>query len=364
MPTLPALRALAIAGCVAATVLLGACSPLSLAVTAVGVATDTSVTWEVVKHVSDKLTEGDPTPCVKLGSVERALDPRCDYVPGGIRRTDLARNGLQECPLAVATRDPRLWRALPELLEKGARVDACNGSPLAVLATVEACPDFSAASPPVRAALRNLAENDPRAVRHDVFRMLGCPNARHAGLDAVLRVWLARGDLEPHKLSFSPLGAAHPDLLVSSFGAALEASGHKAQTALDAYDGRLAPGFEEALRASHWAALEWWLARLPRLANAAPPSRGGQLAWVPLQRVLVGGFLLHPETQRDMVVFLMARGADPRQRLPFDRDRTVVSWARQAKSPLLAVLDPPIVIDERAVPLRQAARQATETPTR
>ena len=45
--------------------------------------------------------------------------------PGDIRRADIAHSGLQECALAVATRDPRLWRALPELLEKGARAEAC-----------------------------------------------------------------------------------------------------------------------------------------------------------------------------------------------------------------------------------------------
>ena len=125
--------------------------------------------------------------------------------------------------------------------------------------------------------------------------------------------WLDRGDLEPGKLSFSPLGAADPELLISRFGRELEIAGHRPETALDGYEGVLPSGYELALRNSHWPAIDWWLYRLPQLANLAPPQRGG-LAWVPLQRVLVSGFLQHPESQRDMVVFLMARGASPAQR--------------------------------------------------
>ena len=130
--------------------LLAACTPVGLLVTATGVATDTSVTWDVVKHIHGQLTAEDATPCIQLNGVQRALNARCDYVPGSIRRADIARSGLQECPLAVATRDPRLWRALPELLEKGARVEACPGSPLLALAAADACPDFGAATPEVR----------------------------------------------------------------------------------------------------------------------------------------------------------------------------------------------------------------------
>ena len=105
--------------------LLAACTPVALLVSATGVATDTSVTWEVVKHIHGQLTENDATPCIELNSVQRALNARCEYRPGSIRTVDIARSGLQECPLAVATRDPRLWRALPELLDKGAQVQAC-----------------------------------------------------------------------------------------------------------------------------------------------------------------------------------------------------------------------------------------------
>lgn len=319
--------------------LLAACTPVGLLVGATGVATDTSVTWDVVKHLHGKLTENDATPCVDLNSVQRALNARCDYRPGSIRYTDIARTGLQECPLAVATRDPRLWRALPELLDKGARPGACGGSPLLALAASDACPDFAAASPEVREAIRRLAEDDPRAIRHDVFRMLSCPRARAVGLDRVLLTWLDRGDLEPGKLSFSPFGALDPDLLTSRLGRELEVAGHRPEAALDGYEGVLPSGYELALRSSHFAALDWWLYRLPQLANLAPPQRGG-LAWVPLQKVLVSGWLQHPETQREMVVFLMARGASPAQALPSDPRRTVAGFAAQMNSPMLSVLEP------------------------
>ncbi len=356
--------------------LLAACSPVGLLVSATGVATDTSMTWDIVKHVHGKLTEDDATPCIRLNSVQRALNARCDYVAGSIKSADIARSGLQECALAAATRDPRLWRALPELLDKGATVDTCPGSPLVALADADPCPDFASASPAVLGAIRTLAESDPRAIRHDVFRMLSCPKARAAGLDRVLVTWLDRGKLEPGTLSFSPLDAADPDLLVSRFGRELEVAGHKPEAALDGYEGSLPSGFELALRNSNWAALDWWLYRLPQLANLAPPQGGGQLGWVPLQRVLQPGFLVYPQTQRDMVGFLMARGANPRQKLPFDPSKTVSAFAAEMNSPMLAVLQPPAtrsatLADPRATmpalleatpPVRHAARLQPQAP--
>lgn len=357
VPLLRLLFALAAAG-----LCLGACSPISLAMTAAGIATDTSITWEIAKHLHAKLTEDDPRPCRLLNSVQRALSPRCDYLPGSIDADDLVKAGLQQCPLAVATRDPRLWRALPELLEKGARLDRCAVSPLATLATAEPCPDFAAASPAVLAAIESLAEDDPRAVRHDVFRMLSCPKARSVGLDRVLVSWLDEGALDPAALSFSPLDAASPDLLVSRFGRELEVAGHTPEAALGTYDGSLPSGFEEALRTSHWAALEWWLYRLPQLANLAPPTRGAQLPWVPLQRVLQKHFLLYPQTQADLVAFLMRHGANPRQRLPQAPDTTVLAFAVQTRSPLVALLDPPAVQAPSAT-TASATTTATATAT-
>ncbi len=357
-------------------VALGGCTAPGLILTATGIATDTSMTWDIVKHLHAKLTEDDPRPCILLDSVQRALNARCDYVAGSIRTADIARNGLQACPLAAATQDPRLWRALPELVEKGATSARCPRSPLQDLAEADACPDFASASPEVLHAMAELADSDPRAVRHDVFRMLSCPNARSAGLDRVLVGWLDRGKLEPGTISFNPLEALDPGLIGSRFARDLQVAGHTPQTALDHFEGTLPSGFEEALRTSNWEALGWWLYELPQLANEAPPSRGAQLASIPLQQVLLPGFLRDPSTQGEMVRFLMARGADPRRKLPFDSGTTVIGFAASIKSPMLALLDPPrptpaapIVApattlahnaagteDSGAKPLRQAAR--------
>ena len=333
---------------------LGGCTAPGLILTATGIATDTSMTWDIVKHVHGKLTEDDPTPCILLDSVQRSVNPRCDYVPGSIRTADIAKNGLQACPLAIATQDERLWRALPELIDKGAKVERCPRSPLQDLAEVDACPDFAAASPEVLRSITRMADSDPRAVRHDVFRMLSCPNARSAGLDRVLVGWLDRGKLEPGTLSFHPLEALDPGLVGSRFARDLQVAGHTPQTALDHFDGTLPSGFEEALRRSDWAALDWWLYELPKLANEAPPSRGGQLVVVPLQQVLLPGFLRDPSSQADMVRFLMAHGADPRRKLPFDSGSTVIGFATSIKSPVLALLDPP-----RPTPAAPAVAPAT-----
>ena len=40
-----------------------------------------------------------------------------------------------------------------------------------------------------------------------------------------------------------------------------------------------------------------------------------------------------------MLRFLMARGADPSQRMPFDATRNVTAYARQLHSPLVTVLE-------------------------
>ena len=320
---------------------LAGCTGPGLILTAVGIATDTSMTWEMAKHVHAKLTEDDPTPCIMLNTVQRALNARCAYVPGSIRSADVAKSGLQGCALTAATQDARLWRALPELIDKGAQSERCPRSPLQDLAEVDACPDFQSASPEVLKAIVYLAESDPRAIRHDVFRMFSCPRARAAGLDQVLVGWLDRGVLQPGTLSFSPLEALDPEMLVSRFGRELQIAGHSPRAALDHYDGALPSGFEEALRTAHWAALDWWFYELPQLVNLAPPSRGAQMSWVPLQRILLPGYLADPAAQPEMVSFLMARGADPKKKLPFDPSRTVIGFAKSIKSPLLALLDAP-----------------------
>ena len=88
--------------------LLGGCTTTGLLLTAAGVATDTSMTWEIVKHVHAKMIEGGDMPCHRLDSVERALNVRCGaFVPGSIGVADLQGSKLQGCALTVAVRDPR-----------------------------------------------------------------------------------------------------------------------------------------------------------------------------------------------------------------------------------------------------------------
>ncbi len=346
---------LAIVAAALGLVSLSGCSPVSLVMSATGVATDTSMTWDIVKHLHTKLTEDDPRACFLVNSVQRALNGRCGaFVPGSLTAADIANSGYSGCIVDIAVRDPKLWPAVPELIEKGARPATCVISPLAELAELHPCPDFSKASPAVLASLRQLAETDPRAVRHDVFRMLSCPSARVAGLDHVLEGWLDKGRLEPGKLSFSPLGALHPEMIQSRFSRELEVAGHSAESAMGSYDGALPSGFEEALRTSDYAALEWWFYRVPRLASKVPPMHGGELAWLPLQRVLVPNFLAAPETRKRMVEFLMHHGASPWAHLPFDPNRSIVNYAQSVKSPLVALLDPPVKLQPAAPKVAQA----------
>lgn len=343
----------------AALTIMAGCTTTGAVLGIIGASTDTSVTWTIVKHVHGKLTEGDARPCALLNSAQRALETRCGtFAPGSIVAGDIAQAGYAECPLTLAARDPVLWPVLPELLEKGAKIAACTESPLAQLARRESCPDFGSASPASLRALAQLGANDPRAVQHDVLRMLTCPSAQQAGLDAVVAGWRVRGALVPGAIGFGPLGALHPDALGSPLARNLEADGHTARAALAAYQGALRPGFEEALRTSHWAALDWWLQRAPDLARRVPPAQGNQLTWIPLARVLVPNFLTHPQSQRDMVAFLLARGADPAQRLPADPNQTVTAFARVMKSPLVAMLEVPA----RPLPAERFAA-VEKTPT-
>ncbi len=340
---MPLSRRLATFGIVVAAAFLGACTTTGAVLSLAGVTTDTSMTWTMVKYVHQQMTEGDARACVLLNSVQRALSPRCGpFVPGSIVAADIERTGLAECSLSLAARDPVLWPVIPELLEKGARTASCAQAPLVDLAQATTCPDFASASPAALRALTRLAETDPRAVHHDVMRMFSCPAARTAGLDRVFSTWRVRGALRVGAIGFSPLGALSPDYLATStFAADMEADGHTAKAALGGYDGRLRPGFEEALRTSQWAALDWWLQRAPELANRVPPTQGNQLSWLPLARVLVPNFLAYPETQKDAVEFLLARGANPRQRLPSNENQSVLAFARQVKSPLLPLLEAP-----------------------
>jgi hypothetical protein len=327
-----------LSGCAAATVITfayeqandGQCISAGCAATA------------VVMHALDKATEGDPTPCRKLNSVERALSPRCGpYRAGSLQAQDIAASGLPQCPLTLATRDPALWPMLPELLSKGASPEACATPPLVALAQAAPCPDFSQASPESLASLRWLAAADARAIHHDAVRMLSCPSARDAGLASVLEDWLAQGQLPTRGLTFGVLGALHPAHLDSPLARALQAHGHTARAGLGPYAGELAPGFDAALRDGHRPALDWWLDRVPELANRVPSRQANQLPWVPLARVITPNYLPDPAQQAPLVAYLLARGADPSRTLPHDPGQSVLALARRLKSPSLALLEQP-----------------------
>ena len=306
----------------------------------------------VLVHLHTKLTEDDPVPCRQLNSVQRALLSRCSpFQAGSLVTKDIQASGLNVCPLTLAARDPQFWPVLPELLAKGAQLERCEQAPLRALAQAHACPPFERASKAQLDALRWLATADPRAVQHDVMRALSCPGARSAGLATVLDGWLADGLLGPGQVSFGPLGALHPGMLGSPLARQLEAQGHTAAAALAAYDGRQPSGFDAALRSGDLVALDWWLLRAPELLNRVPPTTG-PVPWVPLARALAQGYLPNEAQQRLVVEHLLKRGANPWLRLPHEPQRTVVSLARELKSPLLPLLDPPRL---SAQPLAQAA---------
>jgi hypothetical protein len=314
----------------------------------------------VVMHVYDKLTDGDPTSCFRLNTVERALQPRCGrYVEGSLAKADIASPQLPVCPLTLAARDPALWPVLPELIAKGATPEACAAAPWVVLAQAQPCPDFARATPAQLQSLRWLAEADSRAIHHDVVRTLSCPSARSAGLDSVLDQWLAQDQLRAETLPFGMFGALHPSHLGSPLARQLESRGHTATAGLGAYGGRLSPGFEEALRTADYDALDWWIQRVPALVNRAPPSNGNQLPWAPLARVLAPSFLPDPVRQREVVSYLLAHGAEPWRALPHDPQQTPASLAMKMNSPLAETLAGPRVATSRgAAPVAATAAAA------
>ena len=334
------LRALRLAGPLAALAIgaaaLAGCTAPGLILTAAGIATDTSMTWEMVKHVhapahrgrSDAVRDAQQ----RAARAQRPLRVR--------RRQHPRRRHRQERPAGVparraATRDARLWRALPELIEKGAGYERCARSPLQDLAEIDACPNFQAA-PRRRSckAIVYLADNDPRSVRHDVFRMLSCRNARAPSASTrCSSAGSIAASCSPARCRSARSRRSIPRCWCRASAASCEVAGHSPQRCARPLRRQPAGGFEEALRTSHWAALEWWFYELPQLANRAPPSRGAQMAWVPLQRVLLPGYLVNPDTQADTVRFLMAHGADPRIKLPFDQGKNVITFAAADQEP-------------------------------
>ena len=287
----------------------------------------------IIKYAYSQITKDDPLSCSDLNSVQRAFNPRCGaYRPGSLLAKDVAAPGLEQCPLSLAAREPRFWPLLPELLAKGAQPEACVVAPMVALARSEPCPDFSHASPAELTSLRWLADADSRAIDRDVTHMLSCPSAVAVGLDSVLTNWQAAGLLPARGLWFNPLAALHPGYLHSPFARGLEEAGHSAATGAGNGNG----GFEEALRLGDLAALDWWLARAPELANQVPPADAHHSAWVPLARVAGPRFSPDAATQERVVDYLLTHGADPMRHLPHDPGQTALGYAIAVKSPVAA----------------------------
>ena len=319
----------------------------------------------VVMHVYDKITEGDPTSCYRLNTVDRALQPRCgSYVAGSLAPKDVTASGLPVCPLTLAARDPAFWPLLPELIDKGATPETCTTAPWVALAQAHPCPEFSRATPDQLQSLRWLAEADGHAIHHDVVRALSCPNARRAGLDSVLDQWLAQDQLHAGELPFGMLGALHPSHLNSPLARALEARGHTAVAGLGAYNGQLAAGFEEALRNADFDALDWWIQRMPALVNRVPPARADQLPWAPLARTITPAFMPDATKQREVLTYLLAHGADPWRALPHDPAMSPATLAAKMNSPLADALTGPRMTTSRGGAPVAAATAAAVLPAR
>ncbi|WP_457328574.1 hypothetical protein [Rhizobacter sp. P5_C2] len=334
----------------------GCTTTASAIMSATGIATDTSPTWEIIKHFHAKLTEGDPQSCASLNSAQRALTARClPFQPGSLKVADIRASGFQECTLTIAARDPQFWPVLPELLDKGAQPETCYQPPMVALARSPNPVDFSKASPQALRSLRFLAEVDSRAVNHDVVRLLSSPSARAAGLDDVIAQWVDQGGLAVGQLAFSPLSALHPSALQTPLAAKLEAAGHTAKAGLGPYQGKTPAGFEEALRTADYAALEWWFKREPKLVDKVPSTQGQQLPWIPLARVVVPTFMNDEHAQAQMVSFLMSHGANPWQPLPYQPTQTVVGFAKTLKSPTVALLEAPKVTPAAATVVANSA---------
>ena len=126
----------------------------------------------VVAHLVDKLTEGDRLPLPPRQRRARAA-ARCGaYRPGSLKAED-ARVRPAGLPADAGRARPGLWpMRCWSWSTRGASPEACTAAPWVALAQANPCPDFAAASPREREALRWLAEADSlRAIHHDVVQV-------------------------------------------------------------------------------------------------------------------------------------------------------------------------------------------------
>jgi hypothetical protein len=292
--------------------------------------------------------------CSDMHSVERGLSERCgEYVAGRFAAADVNRAAPEECPLTVATAEPRRWRMLPELVEKGARAERCTTGPMTALMQQPATRLDTAlrnATKPQIEALAWIVNHDERAIQPAVVRWLSSPAARDAGLDNVLLAWADKGLLDPRKTGFEPLAWLHPSALSTPLSTAFLVRGQRAEAAMRSNPGAL----EEALRAGDLAALDWWFARVPGLANLVVDNRELRVNWRPLAYVATPGVIADPKLRQSLTRHLLSRGADPSATLPHQPGVTVLAQAQRMSPDLAPVMQASLT----------TARQATLAATR
>lgn len=294
--------------------------------------------------------------CSDMHSVERGLSERCgEYVPGRFAAADVNRAAPEECPLTVATAEPRRWRMLPELVEKGARAERCTTSPLTALMQQPATRLENAlrsATKPQIDALAWIANHDERAIQPAVVQWLSSPAARTAGLDNVLLAWVDKGLLDPRKTGFEPLAWLHPSALSTPLSTAFVVRGQRAEVAIRSNPGAL----EEALRSGDLAALDWWFARVPGLANLVVDNRELRVNWRPLAYVSTPGVIPDAKLRQQVTRHLLSRGADPSATLPHQPGVTVLAQAQRMSPDLAPVM-------QASLTTRQATTLAATRPS-
>jgi hypothetical protein len=286
--------------------------------------------------------------CSDMHGVERALSERCgEYVPGRLAAADVNRAAPEECPLTVATAEPRRWRMLPELVDKGARAERCTTAPLTALMQQPATrldAALRSATKPQIDALAWIADHDERAIQPAVVQWLSSPAARDAGLDKVLLAWADKGLLDPRKAGFEPLAWLHPSALSTPLPTAFMVRGQRAETAIRSNPGAL----EEALRAGDLAALDWWFARVPGLANLVADNRELRVNWRPLAYVATPGVIPDAKLRQTLTRHLLSRGADPSATLPHQPGVTVLAQAQRMSPDLAPVMQASLTTTRQA----------------
>lgn len=332
---------------------LGSAALIALTTGCGGLPLGYQLALEIPKHLLMKeFNERELSkPCKDMHSAERALSERCgEYVSGRIAAADVNTAAPEECPLTLATMEPRRWKMLPELLTKGARADRCTTPPFAaLLKRSDTRLDAAVRSASLQQvdALRSIAINDPQSIQPNVVRWLSSPAAREIGLHGVLYTWADRGLLDPRRIGFEPLAALHPSALSTQIPSLFLDRGQRADVAMRSNPGAM----EDALRTGDLAALDWWFSRVPGLPDLVVENRQLRVNWRPLVFVATPGVYNDSKLRQQVASHLLARGADPNATLPQDPAVTVMAHAQRTAPELVPLM-------KAALSARQAAMAA------